>query len=205
MGSSGSSGGLATPASKRRRGRKPSEVRALKARLRTLLALGKTEVEIMDELEVPAHDLRWLRGQLVSDELAEVVNSSPAEVWVGYRIRMEGVIADLDHIIRKSRSSTSGGVLNAAVGATKAKAQVIDNIIDRGQELGVIHREPEKVVTVNGVAISDLREGELEELVREKKKSLEDLLEKYAISDYLEEDDGDLYPAPSSKPRRRKI
>lgn len=202
-----SSGDLPAPA-KKRRGRKASDVRKLKARLRALLALGKSEIECMDDLDVPAHDLRWLRDQLMKDELAEVANDSASEVWAKYRLRQEGVITDLDRIIRGARGSTNGGVMNAAVGAAKAKAQLIDNILDRGQNLGVIHREPEKTISVNGVAITDLRDGELEELVMSKKKTLTELMERYAVSDYSTEHDGELYGEEPSieraTPVRRK-
>lgn len=194
-----------------KKGRSATEVRRLKAELRAGMALGESEVQLMDRLSVGAGDLRWLKSQLMQDELAEVINDSPAEVWLKYRMRMDGIIGDLDAVIEKGKSGKVGGSLNAAVGAIKAKAQIVDKVLERGQDLGVIHREPEKSVTIGGVAVTDLREGELEELVVEKREALALLLERYAVTDYAAEDDEDPYeteglPAPTPRrPRRRKV
>lgn len=148
--------------------------------------------------------IRKWRGELFSDIAGDVATATPAEVWVSYKIRQEGVISDLDRIIKASRGTKSGGVLNAAVGAAKAKAQLIDGIIEKGQELGIIHKEPEKAVTINGVEIHSAEMVELEGMLEEKRRVLNELVSKHGVSNYSEEDDGDLYADDPLAPTRTK-
>ena len=198
------------PPSKRSR----KEVRRLKAEIRGYLADGALDRDIASELEIGMSDLRNLKRQLLTDELEEITTDTPHEVWAKYRIRMSGCIGDLDEIISIAKGDGEGeppkGGLAAAVNATKAKAQILDGILKKGQELGVIHREPEKKVVIGGISVSSASIKELRELVDSRRKKVEEMVTEYAptaLVDYADEPDEDLYTEPAAEkiPVRRKV
>jgi len=186
------------------------ETRRLKAELRGLLADGCTEDECRDDLGITIGLLRRLKRELLADELEQVVNDSPQEVWAKYRLRMDGCIGDLDDIIRKGSDPKVRGGLSAAVSAVKAKYTIIDNVLKRGQELGVVHKEPAKKVIVAGITVTSAGLEDLRELVESRKEALKGMITKYApreLVDYADEPDEDLYVTPVAEaiPIRRKV
>ncbi len=191
--------------------RSKREIRRLKAEIRSFLADGASDREISGELGITIKDVRTLMRQLISDELEEITNDSAEEVWAKYRIRMDGCIQDLDDVIEKAIGGEEipKGGLNAAVNAVKAKTSILDNVLKRGQELGVLHKEPDKKVIVGGIAVTSVALEELRELVDSRRAAVEDLVTTYAPSkllDYADEPEGDLYAEPALEriPVRRK-
>jgi hypothetical protein len=205
---------------RRRPGRSAKETRELKAQLRALLMSGATEHECIEELGIRVDHLRWLKTQLLADELQEVVNDTPDQVWAKYRMRQEGCIKDLDEIVSEAKHGKIP--LNTAVGAIKAKAAIIDSILVRGQELGVLYKEPERQETkstvrvAGAVAVAHVRTEDMKELVAEKKRGLRELKSKYG-EEVIDVSEDDIYqvpalPAPSTElademrvPKREKV
>lgn len=191
--------------------RSKRETRRLKAEIRSYLADGASDREISGELGITIRDVRNLKRELISDELEQITNDSAEEVWAKYRIRMDGCIADLDDVIEKAvrgKELPKGG-LNAAVGAIKAKASILDSVLKKGQELGVLHKEPDRKVVISGVAVASVELEELRELVDSRRADVEDLVTSYApkeLVDYADEPEGDLYAEPALEriPERRK-
>lgn len=193
--------------------RSAAEERDLKARILSHLADGKTIAAIAEEEDVQERVVRQLRDAIFEDVLEDEVGSSPAEVWVAYRLRQESVIASLDGILEVAKGSKSGNVMAAAVSAAKAKAQLLDAILEKGQSLGVLHKEPAKTMTVNGVPIEEVKDGELERLLEDRRKHFEEMITRFGVENYADEDDGDLYAhsaasrekaKPEGRPLRRK-
>lgn len=184
------------------RGRTAAEVRKLKADVRVQMELGLDDDQIATELKIRITDVRYIRELLFKDELETASAGSPAEVYVRYKLRGDGMIRDLDTIILKAKKDGKGPSLNAGVAAVKVKHGILGDVLEKGQSLGVIHKEPERAVTVNGVAISDMREPELREHLETVRSDLRALLDSYvggAAADYTEVDDEDLYPAATTR------
>ena len=174
-----------------------------------MLSNGMTDRDMAGELSITLGDLRNLKRELLADELEEIANDSPAEVWAKYRLRMEGCVSDLDEIIEQSTDANVRGGFTAAVGAVKAKAQILDNVLKKGQELGVLHREPKKSIVVGGIAVTSVALEDLRELVATRRASVTGTVTKYAptaLVDYGSEEDGDIYAEPELEkiPIRRK-
>ena len=191
--------------------RSKRENRRLKAEVRSFMTDGTDDRTISNELRISLADVRSLRQQVVDDELTEVANDTPEQVWSKYRIRMDGCITDLDEVIElavRGEEVAKGG-LNAAVNAVKAKATIIDNVVKKGQELGVLHKEPDRKVVISGVAVASVELDELRDLVDSRRTSIEGLVTAYApkeLVDYADEPEGDLYAEPELEkiPVRRK-
>ena len=187
------------------------EMREKKAALRALLANGATEYECMDELGLTSlASLRKLRQSVLSDELEEVHDEGVAALYARYKMRMDGCISDLDAAIKKGQEKHTS--LNAVVGAVRAKAAIIDNVIKRGQDLGVL-----PIVAAKPEEAGKDTEG-LRAKVDEMHEDLRGLVKRYGDANYEDEDDEELYvfgletepetepePEPVRKRKRRHV
>jgi len=172
-------------ASKRRN---KTDQRKVKAEIRARLSNGMTDAEIMEEVGLTPAVYSTYKQQVLSDGLNEATCSSAGETWARYSLLMMGCVRDLDNIILQGNEAYADRgdtkPMTAVVGAIKAKAQILDGIIDRGQNLGVVHKEPDRSISVAGISVSSADPQRIETLVNERKKLLEDLMGSYGHTDY---------------------
>jgi len=178
--------------------RSAEQKREVVAQVRALLAAGSTESEQLDALSpysVSSRELRGLRSEILTGELEQLNTASADETFLLYKLRMENCVRDLDAIVQRAAAVNppSAGILAAAVSATKAKSQIIDTVLDRGQSLGVVHKAPKTTLTIGGVLVANASNTELKKLVRQKVVALEQLAERTALRDYLDEPDEPIY------------
>lgn len=163
-----------------------SDAREEKSKLRDLLKQGKTEYECLEELEIGSlAALRKLRASVFSDELSEVHEESAAMLYTRFKLRTEGCITALDAVIDDADTSA-----NARVSAIKAKSVLINDIIVKGQELGVLAR-----AKVTGDESDEVRASV--ETIRAKAEvalqDIRDMVSGYGDEDYDDLDDEELY------------
>lgn len=136
---------------RRRRRRAPpaDEVQIDLVRVRAFIAEGHTDPQIAAELRVAISDVVVARRRVVSDALLEVGPNRPVvEVYTEHRLRMMKVIEDLDTLATAEKVDKP----HITLGALRAKAKIADQLLERGQELGVLPRAARKSSsTVAGV------------------------------------------------------
>ena len=108
------------------------------AEVRSYMVLGRTDHEIAAELNLSMADMASARREVLQQEMMVVGPQRPiGEVFTEYRLQMTEVANDLG---RLAKSAKRAGKEHVTLGALKAKAGIIDKVIDRGQELGVLPR-----------------------------------------------------------------
>lgn len=176
--------------------RSASEKRELLALIRAHLADGAPEHTQLVELEafdVSLRELRGLRAEILSEEIDSVTTETAAEVFIRYRLRMEKCVGQLDDLVNRATAMSTAVALNAAVGAVKAKAQILNEVLDRGQSLGVVHKAQKEPARIAGIIVSDASLSDLKRLVRKRTAALEALAERAALRPYADEVDERLY------------
>lgn len=173
-----------------------TEERQYVTRLRVLMGQGLSDIECVEELGVTPHTLSKLKQKLFSDELEAVQNETAAENWVRYHLKLLQCIKELDEVIKQGFDSDAVTALSSTVGAIKAKADLIDRVVERGQDLGVIPRtRPDTDDEFAGLEVESLRS-----LVAEKQRLLEKAAARYGVADYAELEGfapDDIYPEPT--------
>lgn len=121
----------------------------IKAKIRELMGEGRADDEIAAALErdgVSNIQYSALRNAVLREE--EINAKKPAvEVYVEYQLKQLRNIDDLETARLRALEKDQP---QHAVTAIKAKADLLDRIVQTGQNLGVIHREGSKI-TVQGV------------------------------------------------------
>lgn len=124
-----------------------AETRKQKAALRSLMANGATEYTCMKELKITKLSVfRSLRQAVIADGLEEIHGETAASTFIRYKIRIDSLCSDLDEVIAEGKGDARS--LNAVVGAVKAKGNLLKEVLERGQALGVLPTstaEPEKI------------------------------------------------------------
>lgn len=154
----------------------------LLATLRIALQEGKTDTLIQEEMALDTGDYNALKSELYEQEKTDINNKSVEDVFIDFTHRMEGCIRDLNGIISNAKANH-----NAVVGAVRAKADIINRIIDRGQEFGLIEKIPEKKQIVGGILVAQLPNKELRELIMKQTGEMGKLMEKYGDTDMMDE------------------
>lgn len=161
------------------------ELRSVLNDLKLQLAMGASDIEIMEKLSTPekamtANILAELRKELVRQEIKVLYNKSTEEVFLDYAWRQEQCVKDLDDTIEKIKTSNQH---NAMVGAVRAKSDIIDKIIKTGQDMGVLEKAPERKLVLKGVAIAGMDTKDLRKLISQETEGLSMLLSKYGNAD----------------------
>lgn len=183
-----------------------AEMRKLIADLKSHLALGETDAEIAEWMELDADQLRILKREMYTREKLELNGKSTEEFYIDYRLRQEGVVAELDRMVEHYNPATIavqgtdgkitqvdrldgkpayGGQPSAIVGALKAKSDIIDRIVKVGQEFGILEKAPEKKLIVGGIAIANMSTEELRKTIVGAVVSLKQISARYGDTDVL--------------------
>lgn len=158
--------------------------------VRSYVAAGMDDFDICAELDIKPSDLKVYKQELYVEESVQVAERKPVEVFIDYKLRMDHVCDGLDKV---HKGATMANQFTAAMGALKAKASIIDKVIDRGQEMGVIARAAKKHQVVGGVAVASMSDEELLEKMRELSRTSAHLVDKYGDIDIIDVAVGDIY------------
>jgi hypothetical protein len=153
-----------------------AETRRLLALLRTGIAAAKNDPQLLELLDVSPSELAALKGKMYAQEAVNLIDRPAEETFVTYRTQMYGVVEDLDAVAKEARGARQ---FTAAGAALKAKAQIIDKVMERGQEIGVIPRAAKKTEMVGGILVASLTDRELMEQIGEMNKRFNRLMVEY--------------------------
>jgi len=174
------------------------EQRRILTEIKGLLGTGKTEgeqLEALAEWNVGTTELRRLREEVLSEHIQSLRAETPEQAFVRHALRQEKHVDQLDEVVEAcfSVEKVNGSLMGAAVSAIKAKASILDRLMERGQTLGVVHKAPSTSYKIGGMVVAHASINDLRKLVADKMRSLEALARQQAPVDYLAEPDGQLY------------
>ena len=140
-----------------------AEVRARLVRLQTLIAEGRGEVRILRETGWQPAELTMLRRELTRIERALLLRPTE-ELYVEYLLRQERNLEDLNTFVDNWQDHTDA--VPSVVSAIRARAEILDKVIQRGQELGIVQKAvTRKALVVGGIRVEDLGTREIRELI----------------------------------------
>jgi hypothetical protein len=157
--------------------------RFLIAAIRARLAAGESDLRIQEDMELSPTKYMALLEDLYKEDAAARFDKPADQSYIDYCLRQEGCIKDLNTLIRKWRNSNQ---LNAIVGAVRVKSEILDRMVTRGQDFGVLRRVPEQHQFVGGIAIKDLSDKELRGKVYEQLEGLRAAITRFGDVDISE-------------------
>lgn len=201
---------------------KGDELRAATAKLRSYLAIGKPEEEIATEMAISWNDYLDLKRQLYKFESERLQGRTTEEVYTDYVLAQERNIHDLTKIIEQETiEEDADGIpqkvykvptTSVTVGAIKARSEIYDKLIAKGQEFGFIAKKPVET-QVSGTVLHRLALPDLRRTIMDELKALDSMSRKLGFEkSILDLDPGAIHHdaiidvhATSATPERRAL
>jgi hypothetical protein len=136
-----------------------------------------------------------LLTQLIEDKALEIKGKPPEHVYVEHVINQTKNINDLTKIVDSFDGIKNHG---ACVSAIKARAELFDRLIEKGQEFGVFKKVPERREIVAGMLVADMSRGDLQAAITDAVSGLNTLMKKYGDNDIIDIQPGELHHGPKA-------
>jgi len=155
---------------------KESDIHEAIATIYTKLCEGKTDKEIMHEMGLEADEFVAFKTAMMDAKIDELRTMPEEHMYVRYMIEQNINIKDLTQMINQFKSTKQ---YNALVGAVRARSEILDKIIAKGQEFGIIKKTPSRKEVVAGVLVADMTNNDLRTGITQAIKQLDQLVKMY--------------------------
>lgn len=135
---------------------------AKKDLVKCLLALSYNDFEICDYMDIKGHELSKLKKEIFYEEIVSSKSLTNEERFAQYKMQQMEIVKDCDVLIERFKDTTQ---VSALVSMLKTKADILDKIVQKGQEFGVIDKNPDKQQMLVGTI--DLTDATIEQLESE--------------------------------------
>jgi hypothetical protein len=160
-------------------------------RIYGMLCDGDDEADILDEMGISAEQYENMKDKLFETKAQEFRTKPIEYTYVQYIIDQTHNLSVLDDFI-KSNKNEKGRSAQSIVGAIRARSEIMDKIIARGQEFGIIKKVANRSEVVAGVLIAELSNTQLKKEITTSLDSLNLLLKKYGDRDIIDVSPGAL-------------
>lgn len=173
-----------------------SQLRAAFTRLRVYFAEALEPEEIAAHMGFDWADYEDLVKKFYEHE-AQTVRDKPTEqVYVEYCLAQAQNVSDLTKILGQFRKTSQH---SAMVSAIRARSDIYDKMIARGQEFGFIEKKPEAKI-IAGVLVNQLTDKDLRAAITGQLGHLDELMTKYGGGSNII----DIDPGPSHLPTPKR-
>lgn len=139
-----------------------AEIREAVAKAMSLTLAGKDDDEIAELMGLTPAQLEQVRKELLAKEADRLISRGSEEIYADYVLQQLACIRDLVRLQRDFRESKN---TSAMVGAIRARSEIIDKIVDRGQDLGFINKVPERKHITGGILVAEMSNAELRKAI----------------------------------------
>lgn len=123
---------------------------------------GASDLEIRDALELNEEAytslLRFMHKKVAESE----ERKTAGEVFSEYLLEQRRTIKKIDDIVDVLTDKKQS---NALIGALRLRKDIVDTLLEKGQELGVYEKKPKKIEFIDGKPSNEMSVGELKEAV----------------------------------------
>jgi len=150
----------------------------------TLLTSGKSNEDAQSELGVDrgTYDLIKLR---CLDRQAILLRKTPVEhVYAQYIIDQSQNIRELsEQIVRNAKDSR---LANTQVAALRLRADLYDRILTKGQEVGIIHKQPDEKHVTGGFVIAELSSDDLRKRIQDEMTGINKMMREFGDGKFID-------------------
>lgn len=141
--------------------------------------------------------LDLLREKYIGEQ-AKKMNRPVHEIYAEYALQTQAIVRDLQRVARGAMYPTKGRKINhrSAVDALKAQHAILDKMVYRGQELGVLPTasKSSNVRVTGGLMLGHLPVNELVEKMKDTKQEAKRLSQDYEMVSFTDLNPPRIYP-----------
>jgi hypothetical protein len=163
----------------------------LSAEIYGMMMEGDSDGEIIESLDITPQEYSIAKKFLLESKGSEEELLSSKERFAKYVIVQDRNTRALDELIVNLDHKNQ---YNALVGAIRLRSDIADRVISTGQTLGIISKEPEKKMVMNGVVVAEVSDKDLRKELAKSIVSFGKMMKRYGGGkDILEIKTGDLH------------
>lgn len=143
-------------------------------RLYQMFVDGMDEKEIMETLNISLEEFTQLKEKMFEFEMDKNSDTSTPQLYAEYILEQKINLKMLDEIIKGTTRKIDGDNvkvvtkdIKSRVAAIRVKSEILNNIVKRGQEFGLIMKKPEEKRVIGGMVIADLTDKDLKKELKE--------------------------------------
>lgn len=164
---------------------------------------GETDGDIMDSMSLDVQEYHRYKEGLYRLKAEELRQRPSEHTYVDYVIQQTENIQKLSDIVddmMRTKDYTS-----VLIGAIKAKSEIHDKLITKGQEFGLIKKVASKKEIVAGVTVSELTNEDLKKAIAGALNDLNRMTQQYGDVDLKQlSEQNDLYYGESLEEQKEK-
>lgn len=141
--------------------------------VRSFIADGLSRTEIMLRLNINEKQYDRIEVNLIENDGAQLINSSVAQLYLFYVLRMEGCIRQIDSYIQAAPKHDA-----KIINAVKTKAGLLKDILTTGQDMGVINKKAKEVRVLGDINLAVMDTDHLQNLMFDRLKDFNKLIGK---------------------------
>jgi hypothetical protein len=149
-------------------------------RIYGMLCFGDDEADILDEMGISVEQYEELKNKMFEVKSQEFKTKPIEYIYTQYIIDQTNNLNELSNFITSNKDGKS------IVGAIRARSEILDKIITKGQEFGIIKKVANRSEIVAGVLIAELSNTQLKKEITTSLDSLNLLLKKYGDKDIID-------------------
>lgn len=155
-----------------------------------LMLSGESDDRIMDALGMSAELFHEAKKFMLEQRATEVRGKPREHVYVEYVIEQRVNVKALDTFIGKLDDKKQ---YNALVGAIRLRSDLVDRILERGFDLGIIRKTPEQHELIGGLAVAQMSSEDLRKAIGELTGKTTELMLRCGDDDIMSIDPGALH------------
>lgn len=165
-----------------------------------LLISGDDDETSKDKMGLDSETYTKVKVHML-DEKSRALRALPTEhVYVQYILDQAENIRELSDMIGTFKTNKQ---YNAMVGAVRLRADLHDRILTKGQECGIIHRQPERKELVAGVLIGDLSNNQLRRTLVGELSAINGMMELHGDTKFIDVEGGPTHHGPRLKKQKQ--
>ena len=138
--------------------------RLLMAQIAVCIAESKTLEETCDELDIRHQEYTKYKDVLYKRQETQISGKTELEIYTDYVLKQTKLIRDLEMLKKRFGLSKQ---YNALVGAVKTQSDILDRIITRGQDLGIINKTPDSINIIAGIDVRSMSDVQIRHRIEE--------------------------------------
>lgn len=146
-----------------------------------LMTRGWKDKRIAEHLALEPEDFDTCKRFLLESKSEKIRNQPREHFFVEYEAQQRHNIRDLDGLIKNLDANSQ---YNALVGAIRLRSDILDKIVDRAQEFGLVKKEANKHEVIGGVVIAQLDAAGLRKSIIDTTRELSGLMGTYGEKDF---------------------
>jgi hypothetical protein len=155
-----------------------------------MMLAGESDDRIMSSLGMSVELFREAKKFMLEQRASEVRGKPREHVYVEYTIEQRSNIRALDTLIDKLDGLKQS---NALVGAIRLRTDLVDRILERGFDLGIVRKTAEQHELIGGLAVAQMSAEDLRKAISDVTGRTADLMLKSGDVDIMAIETGELH------------